>query len=62
GIGECSSKMGAWDGGDVNTPGDELNEECYPVPEPGTNALLAIGMVGLAFVAVRRRSLSELLG
>jgi hypothetical protein len=62
GLEDCSSKMGGTSAGVIDSESEDDGLNCAPVPEPGTNALLAIGMVGLAFVAVRRRSLSELLG
>lgn len=59
----CSTKFAVWDGGTAtNDAGPDYDPSCIPVPEPGTNALLAIGLFGMAFVAVRRKSLSELLG
>ncbi|MDT8340641.1 MAG: PEP-CTERM sorting domain-containing protein [Longimicrobiales bacterium] len=63
GFEECSTKFGVWNGGaDSNDAGpDGYDPDCVSVPEPGTNVLLAIGVLGLGLVAVRRRSLKELL-
>lgn len=65
----CSTKFGVWrdvsgaivdnDGGGAGGAG--YDPDCVSVPEPGSSALLAIGIFGMAFVAVRRRSLAELL-
>lgn len=60
----CSTKFGVWDGGSsTNDVGwDGYDSSCVTVPEPGTNALLALGILGMGIFATRRRSLAELLG
>ena len=58
----CSTKYGVWQGAtglvtnDVVARGGSYDPTCANVPEPGSMALLATGLVGLAFVASRRRN------
>ena len=40
---------------DANFPGGEIRGQLLPVPEPGTVALLVLGLAGFAFIARRRR-------
>jgi len=60
GVGSCSTKLYLKDGSVENpsAPGD-IND-CVSVPEPGSMALLATGMAGMAFLARRRRNGAEL--
>jgi hypothetical protein len=55
----CSTKLGAWNGGsatnDAGPSGYDPTCGTVTVPEPGSMALLATGLVGLAFVGARRR-------
>lgn len=51
----CSTKLGVQAGGVVQNQDREAYAECTSVPEPGSMALLATGIAGLAFVGARRR-------
>lgn len=58
---DCSTKLAVWNDGastnDARVNGGSYSSACAPVsvPEPESMALVLTGLVGLAFVALRRR-------
>lgn len=54
---DCSTKFGVWDGGSSQsaTNRQEAAECGVSVPEPESAALLLTGLIGLGYVAARRR-------